>query len=215
MFHNLGLQVLLLLHLQLSSPSQTKVFSHYKTIVGLISLLTLLLLPLPTTSFSIQITNNNNIMTTTEKYLTPITPEQVKLEIKDPVDPTALSQAKDIISELRSSSNDTNGNISSSVIPSNLIKVAQRLNDIPSDSNKFFVTKEECKAAYDNLDATEKKALDNIHARVKAFAEAQRKSVTDMEIDIPGGKAGHTVSPCKGWSSFIVCKITMSLIIHF
>lgn len=142
-------------------------------------------------------------MTTTEKYLTPITPEQVKLEIKDPVDPTALSQAKDIISELRSNSNN-NGNISSSVIPSNLIKVAQRLNDIPSDSIKFFVTKEECEVAYNNLDASEKKALDNIHARVKAFAEAQRKSVTDMEIDIPGGKAGHTVSPCKGWFWIVI-----------
>ena len=38
----------------------------------------------------------------------------------------------------------------------------------------------------------------NIHSRVKVFAEAQRKSVTDIEIDIPGGKAGHTVSPCRG-----------------
>ena len=38
----------------------------------------------------------------------------------------------------------------------------------------------------------------NIHQRVKLFAEAQRKSVVDMSIDIPGGKAGHTVSPCRG-----------------
>ena len=127
---------------------------------------------------------------TTEKYLTPITPDQVKLEIKDPVDPTALSQAKEIISELQSAS--------SSVLPSNLMNVAHRLNDIPKESTKYIVTKEECKAAYDNLDETERKSLDNIYARVKAFAEAQRKSVVDMEIDIPGGKAGHTVSPCKG-----------------
>ena len=135
-----------------------------------------------------------------EKYLTPITPDQVKLEIKDPVDPTALSQAKDIIAELRSSSssNGSSSTIASSVLPENLVKVAQRLNDIPKESTKYFVTKEECKKAYEELNDVQRKSLDNIHARVKAFADAQRKSVNDMEIDIPGGKAGHTVSPCKG-----------------
>lgn len=135
-------------------------------------------------------------MTAEEKYLTLITPDQVKLEIKDPVDPTALSQAKAIISELRSTSGDEN-EIASSVLPSNLIKVAQRLGDIPKDSTKFIVSKEACKTAYENLDEIERKSLDNIYGRVKAFAEAQRKSVVDMEIDIPGGKAGHTVSPCR------------------
>jgi histidinol dehydrogenase len=133
-----------------------------------------------------------------EKYLTPITPEQVKLEIKDPVDPQALEQAKAIIAELRSSSADDGNTIASSILPSNLIAVGQRLKDIPKESNKYIVSKEECKTAYDNLDETERKALNNIHARVKAFADVQRKSVTDTEIDIPGGKAGHTVSPCRG-----------------
>jgi len=129
------------------------------------------------------------------KYLTPITPQEVKLEIKDPVDPTALTQAKDIIAELRSNAKE--GSIASSILPSNLIDVAQRLGDIPKDVKTYIVTKEECKQAYDNLPEEQKRSLDNIHARVKAFAEAQRKSVTDMEIDIPGGKAGHTASPCN------------------
>ncbi len=33
---------------------------------------------------------------------------------------------------------------------------------------------------------------------MKTFAEAQRRSVVDMEVDIPGGKAGQSVSPCRG-----------------
>ena len=61
-----------------------------------------------------------------------------------------------------------------------------------------IVTKEQCKAAYDGLSDQERTALTNIHGRVKAFAEMQRKSVVDMEMPIPGGFAGHTVSPCKG-----------------
>merc|ERR1719162_285016 len=43
----------------------------------------------------------------------------------------------------------------------------------------------------------ERESLVRIHDRVKTFAEAQRSSVTDVEIDIPGGRAGHTVSPCR------------------
>ena len=134
-----------------------------------------------------------------EKYLTPITPSQVQLEIKDPVDPTALIQAKDIIAELKNSSG--------TIDPTNLMKVAKRLGDIPEDGKTFIATKEECKAAFDGLSDQERSALVNIHARVKTFAEAQRSSVTDCEIDIPGGKAGHTVSACSGKSTQMNCSI--------
>lgn len=114
------------------------------------------------------------------------------MEIKDPVDPTALGQAKAILDELTTSDGFVNGDA--------LLKVAKRLKDIPEDGTKFLVSKEECKEAFDGLSDQERTALVNIHGRVKAFAEMQRKSVSDMEMDIPGGKAGHTVSPCSGKS---------------
>jgi histidinol dehydrogenase len=118
-----------------------------------------------------------------------VTPDQVSLEIKHPVDPQALDQAKDIFAELQDSSGK--------VVGSNLLAVAKRLGDVPADGSTFIVSKEECKAAFDALAPEDRQALVNIHGRVKAFAEMQRKSVTDMETDIPGGKAGHTVSPCR------------------
>ena len=31
--------------------------------------------------------------------------------------------------------------------------------------------------------------------RIRTFAEAQRKSLSDMTISIPGGTAGHSVAP--------------------
>lgn len=125
-----------------------------------------------------------------DKYLTPITPDQVTLEIKDPVDPSALEQAKDIISQIK--------NDQGTIDPLKLMNVAKTLGDIPKDDTSFVVQKEECKLAFEGLTDTERNSLVNIHARVKAFAEAQRNSVTDMEIDIPGGKAGHTVRACYG-----------------
>jgi hypothetical protein len=126
---------------------------------------------------------------TTNQVLNRITPDQVGLELKDPVDPTALVQAKAIIGDLI-----VDGYVGSE----NLLEVAKRLKDVPDDATKFVVTKEECKAAFEGLSDQERTALVNIHGRIKAFADMQRMSVTDMEMDIPGGKAGHIVSPCKG-----------------
>jgi len=133
--------------------------------------------------------------------LTPRTSADISLEIKDPVDPTALTQSKAILSELRpnSSSNNDDSLSSSSCNPKALLSIAKRLGDIPAqdDSASYLVSKEQCQEAFDNLSQEEKQTLLNIHQRVKVFAEAQRKSVVDVSIEIPGGRAGHTVSPCR------------------
>jgi histidinol dehydrogenase len=119
------------------------------------------------------------------------TPDNVALEMKDPVDPTALDQAKAIMAELRPAGGKVDAE--------KLLQVAKRLGDIKDDDDSSFViSKEACQAAFEGLTEKERTSLVNIHNRVKAFAEAQRRAVTDMEIDIPGGKAGHTVSPCNG-----------------
>jgi histidinol dehydrogenase len=146
----------------------------------------LLVFVLPSvTSFSLMTTSKSF----STRVLNRVTPDQVGLEIKDPVDPTALAQAKAILNELRGADGK--------VVGSNLLAVAKRLGDLPSDSTRFTVTKAECLAAYDGLSDHERVVLTNIHGRVRAFAEMQRRSVTDAEMDIPGGKAGHTVSPCR------------------
>ena len=118
-----------------------------------------------------------------------ITPDQVTLEIKHPVDPTALVQAQAIIDELK----DEAGSVQSD----KLLEVAKRLRDLPEDASSYVISKDQCKAAFDGLSDQDRTALVNIHGRVKAFAEAQRASIKDMTMDIPGGKAGHTVSACN------------------
>lgn len=116
--------------------------------------------------------------------------DQVALEIKDPVDPKALEQAKAILEELREGSKGK-------VDTSKLLEVAKRLGDVSEDATAFIISKDSCRKAFDELKEEERVSLVNIHGRVKAFAELQRKSVQDMEMDIPGGKAGHTVSACN------------------
>ena len=134
-------------------------------------------------------THHTVVSMTASNVLNRITPDQVSMEIKDPVDAKALEIAKSIMKELV---------VGTTVGEKPLMTVAQRLGDIPQDASTYLVSKEECKEAFDGLTDVERTALVNIHGRVKAFAEMQRKSVSDMEMDIPGGRAGHTVSPCKG-----------------
>ncbi len=131
----------------------------------------------------------------TSGVLQKITPLEVTLEIKDPVNPKALEQAKAILSELVVGNTD-NGRVN----PEKLLEVAKRLGDVDSTCtvDDLIVSKEACKEAYESLNPSEKKALDNMHHRIKSFAQMQRASVKDTEMDIPGGKAGHTVSPCRG-----------------
>jgi hypothetical protein len=139
------------------------------------------------------LTLTTTLLHTTKSFtmLTRRTPTDLQLEIKDPVDPTALIQSRSILDELLSVT-------SSSVSPSKLVEVAVRLNDIPDATAGYVVTKERCKEAFDSLSDEERGTLLRIHNRIKVFAEAQRGSVVDVEVDIPGGKAGHTVSPCRG-----------------
>lgn len=145
----------------------------------------ILLLPLSfVSSFTLIMKPTNG-----KHVLNRITPAEVSLEIKDPVDPTALEQAKAILHELR--------NEQGQVDSAKLLEVAKRLGDIPNDASSVVVTKQQCQEAFEALSERDRQALWNVHNRVKAFAEMQRKSVVDMEMNIPGGKAGHTVSPCR------------------
>lgn len=118
-----------------------------------------------------------------------ISPDQVSHEIKDPVDEDALEQAKAILAEIQTPQGFVNSEA--------LLSVAKRLHDLPCDANTFIIPHQACKEAYEALSEDERNTLNNLHSRIKAFAQAQRASISNMTIPIPGGEAGHTVSPCK------------------
>lgn len=63
------------------------------------------------------------------------------------------------------------------------------------EGESIVVGKAELKDAYDSLDAVERGTIERVAARIKTFAEAQRASLREMTVPIPGGEAGHTVAP--------------------
>jgi len=66
---------------------------------------------------------------------------------------------------------------------------------------EVVVTREQMAKAAEAVPPEERKMIDYAHARIKAFAEAQRRSVSDFEIPIgEGGVAGQKIVPmqCAG-----------------
>lgn len=123
-----------------------------------------------------------------------VSPNDVALEIKDPVDPKALEQAKAILNELEGKTGK-NG----AIFDSSLVTVAKRLGDLTAndDTSSILISKQACLDAYNNLTPTERTTLHNLHSRIHAFAVMQRASIqNNAEIPIPGGAAGQTVSAC-------------------
>ncbi len=61
----------------------------------------------------------------------------------------------------------------------------------------LLIGKAECAAALAALPAATHLALSNIKSRVRAFALAQRSSLTEVDIAVPGGRAGHDLVPLQ------------------
>ena len=124
----------------------------------------------------------------TEPKLRIVSPADVKGMIFDPVDPTARDQAAAILKEVKDNGID------------GLIACAVRLKDIESSDSKLFYDKSDLEKSFLELDETSRNVLTRTAARIKVFAEAQRSALTEVTVDIPGGKAGHLVAPvaCAG-----------------
>ena len=70
----------------------------------------------------------------------------------------------------------------------------QSLGDLP-DGASLVVSRPELEAALAGLPETDRDLLERTAGRIRTFAEAQRAALTDAELPVPGGAAGHTVSP--------------------
>ena len=55
--------------------------------------------------------------------------------------------------------------------------------------------RDEMVAARSSLDGEVRGALERAAERIRAFAEAQRRAIGEIETPVPGGRAGHTVEP--------------------
>jgi histidinol dehydrogenase len=71
---------------------------------------------------------------------------------------------------------------------------AERLGDV-EPGQPLTVDRPELKTAFDSLDEESRQLLMRIHRRIESFSRAQREGVSDLNVQIDGGQAGHRWIP--------------------
>jgi phosphoribosyl-ATP pyrophosphohydrolase/phosphoribosyl-AMP cyclohydrolase/histidinol dehydrogenase len=102
----------------------------------------------------------------------------------EPLDPEAEQAAREIVDDVARRGEAA------------VIEHAVRLGDVAPGGPLYF-DRERCDRALCELAGDDRKLLERTAARVSSFAEAQRAALADVDVPIPGGRAGHTVTPAQ------------------
>jgi phosphoribosyl-ATP pyrophosphohydrolase/phosphoribosyl-AMP cyclohydrolase/histidinol dehydrogenase len=103
---------------------------------------------------------------------------------RDPVEPAALEAARGIVEDVRARGGEA------------VREHARRLGDIRGDE-PLVLGPEELRAALDAVGPEVRGVLERTAARIRAFAKAQRASLAEFEVPVPGGAAGQLVAPVE------------------
>jgi len=103
---------------------------------------------------------------------------------RDPVDPKTLAEAAAIVQDVRTRGADA------------VREHAIRLGDL-QEGAPLCLGPQRLREALVNLPADQRDLLLRVGDRVAAFAQAQRKSVVELDFPIPGGRAGHNIAPVE------------------
>ena len=71
-----------------------------------------------------------------------------------------------------------------------------KIDRVPPDA-ALFLDKEALSQAADQLNSAERSRLKAVAERIRTFAEAQRGCIADLDIPVPGGRAGHRAIPVE------------------
>ena len=102
---------------------------------------------------------------------------------QDPVDTETMRQAAAIIDDIKRGGVDALRNA--------IFKYEDRRND------PLIIEKPELQAAFHRLDPEVQQLLERTQERIASFATAQRACLTDLDMAIPGGRAGHELRPVQ------------------
>jgi phosphoribosyl-ATP pyrophosphohydrolase/phosphoribosyl-AMP cyclohydrolase/histidinol dehydrogenase len=116
-----------------------------------------------------------------------LTAEEVRVARRSAVDTATLMRAAEIVERIRSGGE------------AELRAVAEELGDL-QPGQPLILGREELERAANEIDAETLALLDRTADRIAAFADAQRQSVVDLKLAVPGGMAGHSTAPvdCAG-----------------
>ncbi|USN98788.1 MAG: histidinol dehydrogenase [Phycisphaeraceae bacterium] len=121
-------------------------------------------------------------MTESARLLRRIAPAEVSRALRPPVDATTLAAAGEIVERVRAGGEQA------------VREYAQRFGERTPDQ-PLALARAEMRAALDNLDPAARAVLERTAERIRAFARAQRAGITEIDVPILGGRAGHTVEP--------------------
>lgn len=113
-----------------------------------------------------------------------IQPEEVSRELKPVVRGEVLDQARAIVDRVRVEGLDA------------IRAFADQFGECSPDQ-PIVLGREAMRAAYDELDSDDRDALERAAQRIERFANAQRDAIQPLTLDVPGGKAGHTIEPVQ------------------
>lgn len=120
----------------------------------------------------------------TTSVLVTITPAELPQGRREAVDRETLHLARNIVDDVR-----TRGEAA-------LREHAERFGDI-DPGEPLFLTPSDLVGARVKIGAEELSLLERTAERIRRFAQAQRAALTDVEVPIPGGVAGHSVAPVE------------------
>ena len=103
---------------------------------------------------------------------------------REPVDAETYAAAVDIVERVRTGGRQA------------LLKEATRLGDM-SPGQAVTYDRGALESAVEDLDDQNRGVLERTAQRIETFAKAQRSQLLDFEIEIPGGRAGHTFAPVE------------------
>jgi histidinol dehydrogenase len=113
-----------------------------------------------------------------------VRPAEVKALSLSPIDDATLAQADVIMKDVQAGGEEA------------LVRIATKFGDLKPGQD-YLIGREEMEKVYNSLAADEQALLQRVAARIRAFATVQRASISDVSTKVPGGTAGHTVSPCR------------------
>lgn len=122
----------------------------------------------------------SDLMPSTSYLFKRLAPDEVPALRHDPIDAQTLSAAAKIVEDVRARGEAA------------VREHAQRLGDIKPDQPLIY-SQAELNAALRAIPAADRALLERTAERITAFARAQREALKDIEVEIPGGRAGHRV----------------------
>lgn len=100
----------------------------------------------------------------------------------EPVDQRTMLAAEEILQNVKRLGEDA------------VRRHAERLGDLPVGA-PLIIARAQLDAALAGLTREHRDVLLRVGERIRTFALAQRAAISEIEVEIPGGKAGHTISP--------------------